>query len=89
VDVVTGASGSSKTPSTGSVTTTSANELIFGAATVADQITGPGTGFTSRIITSPDSDIAEDRVVSAVGAYSAAAPQATISAWVMQMVTFK
>jgi len=89
VDVVAGASGSSKTPNSGSATTTSASELIFGAATVADQITGPGTSFTSRIITSPDSDIAEDRIVSTVGAYSASAPQATISAWVMQMVTFK
>jgi hypothetical protein len=49
--------------------------------------TGPGTGFTTRIITSPDDDIAEDRTVTSAGAYAATAPQT--GRWVMQMVTFK
>jgi hypothetical protein len=37
--------------------------LIFGAATVGTAVTGAGSGFTSRIITSSDGDNAEDRVV--------------------------
>ena len=49
---------------------------------------GAGTGFTSRIITSPNSDIAEDRVVTSTGSYSATAPVSS-GAWVMQMVAFR
>src|SRR6185312_6237449 len=43
---------------------------------------------TSRIITSPDSDIAEDKIVTAVGSNSAAATVNSSGAWVMQMATF-
>jgi hypothetical protein len=49
--------------------------------------TNAGSGFTKRIITTPDADIAEDRVVTATGSYSATAPQT--GNWVMQMVTFR
>jgi len=49
--------------------------------------TGAGTGYTTRIITNPDADLAEDRIVSSVGAYSATAPQN--GTWVMQMVAFR
>jgi len=35
---------------------------------------GAGSGYTSRILTDPDSDIAEDRNVTAAGSYSATAP---------------
>jgi len=62
--------------------------LIFGAGMTAAKFTAAGTGFTSRIITSPDADIAEDKTVSARGSYSAKA-QATSSSWVMQMATFR
>lgn len=89
LDVVAGASGSSTTTNSGTATTTSPNELIFGANTVATLTTGPGSGFTSRIITSPDGDIAEDRVVSVTGTYSASASLNSAGPWVMQMVTFK
>jgi hypothetical protein len=87
-DVTAGASGSGSPSNSGSATTTAANELIFGANDVAQTTTGAGTNFTSRIITNPDADIAEDRIVSATGSYSATAPL-TGGAWVMQMVTFK
>jgi hypothetical protein len=89
LDVVAGASGSSTTTNSGNATTTSPNELIFGANTVATLTAGPGSGFTSRIITSPDGDIAEDRVVSVTGTYSASASLSSAGPWVMQMVTFK
>ena len=55
---------------------------------VTSHNTGPGTGFTSRVITTPDGDIAEDRIVMVVGSYSASAPM-TSGTWVMQMVAFR
>ena len=88
LDVVAGASGSGTTANSGSATTTAANELIVGANMVSSVTTGPGAGFTTRIITSPDADIVEDRVVTSTGSYSATAPL-TSGDWVMQMVAFK
>jgi hypothetical protein len=89
VDVTAGASGNSATCSSGSATTTSTNELIFGANTVATTTTAAGSGFTKRVITSPDGDIAEDRVVTTTGSNSATATLNSAGPWVMQMVTFK
>jgi hypothetical protein len=87
LDVTAGASGSGTSASSGSATTTSANELIFGADTIATTTTAAGRGFTARIITSPDSDVAEDRTVTTTGSNSATASLSS-GAWVMQMATF-
>ena len=38
------------------------------------RFTAAGAGFTKRIITSPDGDIAEDRNATAMGSYTATAP---------------
>ena len=89
VDVTAGASGSGTTTSSGAVTTTTANELLFAANTVTTGNTAAGTGFTTRIITTPDLDIAEDQVVNLVGTYTATAPIAPSGNWVMQLVTFR
>jgi hypothetical protein len=89
LDVTAGASGNSATASSGAATTTVANELIFGANTVATSNSRAGTGFTSRIITSPDGDIAEDKVVTTAGSNSATASLTSSGRWVMQMVAFK
>jgi hypothetical protein len=89
LDVTAGASGNSTTPNSGSATTTSPNELIFGADTIFTTTAGAGSGFTSRIITSPDSDLAEDKIVTSAGANSATATLSSSGPWVMQMVTFK
>jgi hypothetical protein len=89
VDVTAGASGNSTTAKTAAATTTIANELIFGADTVATATKSAGSGFTSRVVTSPDGDIAEDRGVTSTGSYSAAATLSSSGPWVMQMVTFK
>ncbi len=89
LDAKAGASGSSTAANSGSATTTSANELIFGADMVATSTGAAGTGFTSRIITSPDGDIAEDKVVTTAGSNSATATLSGSGPWVMQMVTFK
>lgn len=89
LDKTAGATGNSATSSSGSATTTAADELIFGANTVATKTRGAGAGFTSRIITAPDGDIAQDQSVSSVGTFSATAPLTSSGRWVMQMVTFK
>ena len=73
----------------GSATTTSANELIFGANMVYTLTAAAGSGFTTRVITSPDGDIAEDKVVTTAGSNSATATLTSSGPWVMQMVTFK
>src|SRR5271155_4453717 len=88
LDVTAGASGSSTSASSGAATTTSANELIFGADYVATLTGAAGSGFTSRIITTPDGDIAEDKVVTTVGSNNATASLTSAGPWVMQMVTF-
>jgi len=83
-----GAAGSTLTSSSGSLTTTFANDLLVGANTVTRSTTASGTGYTSRVITAGGGDILEDRVVTAVGTYNATAP-VTSGSWVMQLVAFR
>ena len=73
-DVGTSASGTGTSANSGTVTTTAAGALIFGAGITTGGFSAAGTNFTTRIITTPDGDIAEDRIVTAAGAYSATAP---------------
>ncbi len=89
LDVTAGAIGTGGTPSSGAATTTSASELIVGAGMTTSHFSGAGSGFTSRVITSPDGDIAVDRVVSAAGSNSATATLSYSGGWIMQMATFK
>jgi hypothetical protein len=89
LDVTAGTSGNSATANSGAATTTAASELIFGADTVATATGAAGSGFTSRIITIPDADNAEDEVVTTAGSDSATATLSSAGPWVMQMVTFK
>jgi hypothetical protein len=42
-----------------------------------------------RLITVPDADIAEDRIVSATGTYSATASLGGSAAWLMQVITLR
>ena len=87
LDKAAGAAGTGTACNSGSVTTTAANELIVGANYVTQTTTASGTGFTQRVMTQ-DLQIVEDRVVSAIGSYSATA---TVNAgnWIMQVATFK
>ena len=89
LDTSASASGTSNTANSGTVTSTAPHELILGAGTTTGGFSGPGSGFTTRIITTPDADIAEDRFVTATGSYSAAASLSGSAAWVMQVVAFK
>ena len=88
-DVGTSASGTGTSANSGTVTTTAANALIFGAGITTGGFSAAGTNFTTRIITTPDADIAEDRIVTTTGPYSATAPAERLAAWVMQVATFK
>jgi chitodextrinase len=87
VDVAAAGTGTGTTSSTPAVPTTNANDLIFGASVVSTHNTGPGAGFTSRVITQ-DGGIAEDLIVTTLGSYSASAPM-TNGTWLMQMVAFR
>jgi IPT/TIG domain len=87
LDVTAGGSGNSSTASSGSATTTSANELIFGANMVYTWVSAAGSGFTARVITTYG-DIAEDKTVTTTGSYTASATLGSSGPWVMQMVTF-
>ena len=89
LDVTAAGTGNSATSATVAVTTTNANDLLFAANIVATGTTGPGAGFTSRTITIPDGDIAEDRLVTVTGSYSVTAPVSPTGQWIMQMVAFK
>ena len=88
VDVVAAAQGNGATSNSGAVATGNANDLLVGANLVQTGTTGPGSGYTSRVITSPDGDVLEDSIVTATGSYSATAPVAG-GAWIMQMVAFR
>ena len=89
VDVTAGAVGNSASSNSGAVTTTNANDLLFGANMVATSTSGAGAGYTNRIITYPDGDMAEDRIVTSTGSYSATASMAAAGPWVMQMIAFR
>lgn len=79
--------GTSATATSGDLSTTATNVLLVGAGTTTGAFTGPGTGYTPRIITSPDLDIAEDRVTAVAGTFAATASQS--GSYVMQLVAFK
>jgi glucose/arabinose dehydrogenase/PKD repeat protein len=89
VDKTASAVGSSAAPDSGNVTTTAAKELLFGAGMTADVFTAPATGYTARLITVPDADIAMDRTVAATGTYSAGGNTGGSAPWVMQLVAFR
>ncbi len=88
VDVTAASTGSSTTSSSGSATTTNPTDLIFAANYIFTVTTGPGSGFTKRLLT-PDGTIAEDKMATTAGSYSATAPLNSSGSWIMQMVAFR
>ena len=89
LDVAVGASGNSSSLSSGAVTTTNANDLLVGANYIGGCFKAVGTGYTQRLVTSPDCDLVEDEVVAATGSYSATATQGGANWWVMQLAAFR
>jgi hypothetical protein len=87
LDTTAAATGNSTNSDSGAATTSWANELLFGANTMTQTATGPGPGYTKRLITG-DGDLVEDQVVSAAGTYHATGPLSPAGAWIMQLVTF-
>ena len=88
LDVSTGAIGNGTVANSGMATTTAANELIFAANTMRTNTINPGNNFYNRL-TTPDGNIAEDRIVNLAGAYSAGANLQSSSRWVIQLVAFR
>jgi hypothetical protein len=89
VDVSVAKSGNSKSSKSGSVTTTNPDDLLFAANIVGTYTGNAGTGFTNRMITSPDGDIVEDRLVTATGSYNATAPLNESGPWIIQLIAFR
>ena len=89
IDATSARSGDGSTAHSGGANTTHATDLLFAADVTRTQTIGPGSGFTSRILTSPDGDIAEDRVVTTAGNYKATANISPSGLWIMQMVAFR
>jgi chitodextrinase len=88
VDVKAERTGSGSTSSNLAAMTTNATDLLVGANYVGSMTSSPGSGFTKRLLTQ-DGSIAEDRMVTATGNYSATAPLSSSSWWIMQMVAFR
>jgi hypothetical protein len=89
LDTSASAAGAGSAASSGNLTTSAANEVIFGAGVTSSVFTGGTNGFTSRIITPVDGDVAGDKFVGALGTYAATAGIADSSGvWVMQAVAF-
>ena len=84
LDLAIGASGSSVTSDSGLMTTRNANDLLVAGNVVITSTASAGPNFTSRLLTRTDADIAEDRVVTSIGAYNALAPLTGSGPWVMQ-----
>jgi hypothetical protein len=89
VDLVKFNAGTGGTSSSGSGTTTSANDLLVAGNIVQQSTIAPEANFKARQLTIPDGDIAEDRVVTAAGSYNATASLFGAGGWVMQMVAFR
>jgi Domain of unknown function (DUF1929)/Bacterial Ig domain/Glyoxal oxidase N-terminus len=86
-----GNSLSSTLPSfTGNLATTFAPDLLVAGNTVVGVTLGPGANFTQRILTHPDGNIAEDRVVTVPGSFGVSTGEVDSSdQWVMQVVAFR
>ncbi len=72
-DVGTSASGTGTTANSGTVTTTAPGTDLRGRHDHR-RLLHRRHQFTTRIITNPDADIAQDRTVTTAGAYNATAP---------------
>ncbi|MBV8716470.1 MAG: hypothetical protein JOZ65_15505 [Chloroflexi bacterium] len=86
VDGTSSAAGNGGTATSGNAAVTSSNDVLFGAGMTDWSFNGGGKGYTVRVITSPDADLAEDGVASGVGS-AATAP--VTGNWVMQAVAFR
>jgi len=82
------ATGSGSLASSGALTTAASSELLFAAGMTGAVFTAPGSGFTSRIVTSPDGDLVEDAVAASPGSYTATASLSG-GIWQLQLAAFQ
>jgi Fibronectin type III domain len=80
------AKGTGTALSSGSISTTGATDLLFGAGASVGAVSDGGAGFTVRSL--DEGNITEDRVVDQPGSYSATATHGG-GGWVMQVAAFK
>lgn len=88
-DVGIGTVGNGTTPTTGSITTTYANDLLVAGNVLEATNTAAGANYTSRAITTLDGNIIEDRIVTATGSYNATSVANGTGHWVMQVGAFR
>jgi hypothetical protein len=89
VDQTAGAQGTSATASSGNITTTHANALLFGMASVnGDETFTAGGSFTDREAVTTKMATA-DRIVSATGTYSASFSLSGSDTWAALVAAFK
>jgi hypothetical protein len=72
----------------GPVATDGSGQLVFAAGMTNNGFTYAMNGFTVRIISQPDADVAEDLVSTGAGSYTAAATLNTMTEWLLQVVSF-
>jgi hypothetical protein len=90
LDVAAGSHGRSTLTTSGSVTTTNANDLLVGSNYTNHTTTGPGTPYYTQRLIDSYGEIVEDAIVTAAGSYSATAPQAPRATWyIMQMLALR
>src|SRR5215472_12313410 len=87
LDQVSTQTGTGTAVTSGAKTTTQANELVFGYASVGNRVSGGGTGFTVR--QTAGGNMSEDMIVSTTGTYAATFTQNISSKWTGFLVTFK
>ncbi len=86
LDGAVAAQGSGSSFSSGNLTTTAANDLLFGAAGSEMNVTGAGSGFTAR--NSTFGNMIEDRTAPAAGAYALTGTH-DASLWVSQLIALR
>jgi len=87
LDQVSVLSGSGTAVTSGSKTTTQANELIFGYAAVERAVTAGESGFAIR--ETAGGNMSQDRTVSATGSYAATFTEGPSGVWTALMATFR
>jgi hypothetical protein len=87
-DVGASASGSGTEAATPPVTVGTPSELLFAAGMTSGTFTAAGTGYTARVITSPDGDLVEDAVAYQTGDHAAAAALSG-GTWLLQLAVFE
>jgi hypothetical protein len=80
----TSATGSGTSATTPEVAVSGRRELLFAAGMTGASFTGPGDGFSQRIVTSPDGDIVEDAAGLAAGPHDATAALSG-GTWLLQV----